>query len=195
MALDFLNDLGKKLTQAGQEAAQQTKIFAETAKINGIISDEEKQINNIYMQIGKSYFEENKDNPNAMYSDLIVNVKDALVRVEKYKEQIRAIKGVKVCRNCGAEVVSNAAFCNSCGMQMPVEAPVSTEQTGKICPQCGSLTAEDSSFCTVCGCNLNVAAPVNDIPTPVNTTIPTPVNASEVADIDDQEPNGVNLNK
>ena len=196
MALDFLNGIGKKLTQVGQEAATQTKIFTETAKINGIISDEEKQINNLYLQIGKSYFEANKDNPTAEYGELMTGIKDALVRVDKYKEQIRNVKGVRTCSNCGAEVANNAVFCNSCGTQLPVAAPVETAQTGSTCPQCGAATVSGATFCTSCGYNLAPAAPVADIPTPVNTVIPTPVNVAEVnTTIDEPVQQGVSINK
>lgn len=201
MALEFLNGIGKKLTQVGQEAATQTKIFTETAKINGIISDEEKQINNLYLQIGKSYFEANKDNPTAEYGELMTGIKDALVRVDKYKEQIRIVKGVRTCSNCGAEVANNAVFCNSCGTQLPVAAPVEPTQTGSTCPQCGATTVSGATFCTSCGYNLAnvvapVASPVVDIPAPVNTTIPTPVNIPEVnTSIDEPIQQGVNINK
>lgn len=201
MALDFLNGLSKKLTQVGQEAAAQTKIFTETAKINGIISDEEKQINNLYLQIGKCYFEANKDNAAADYNDLMTGIKDALVRIDKYKEQIRNVKGVRTCSNCGAEVANNAVFCNSCGTQMPAVAPVQPVQTGAICPRCGVETVSGATFCTACGNNLTpptapVVAPVTEIPTPVNTAIPTPVNVPEVNTVVEEEiKKGVNINK
>ena len=199
MALDFLNGLSKKLTQVGQEAAAQTKIFTETAKINGIISDEEKQINNLYLQIGKLYFEANKNNATAEYNDLMTGIKDALVRVEKYKEQIRNVKGVRTCSNCGAEVANNAVFCNSCGTQLPVATPVEpAAQAGANCPQCGAPTVSGATFCTSCGCNLAPAtAPVTSIPTPVSTVIPTPVNvAPEVSSVVEEEiKTGVNINK
>ena len=54
----FLDDLSKKLTMVGQEAASQTKAFAETTRINAKISDEERQINAYYTQLGRIYFDE-----------------------------------------------------------------------------------------------------------------------------------------
>lgn len=49
----FFDDLGKKLSQAGQTAVQKTKEITDIARINGLISDEEKKVNNNYYQIGK----------------------------------------------------------------------------------------------------------------------------------------------
>lgn len=189
----FFNELGKKLTQAGQEAAQQTKIFAETAKINSHISDEEKQINNLYMQIGKNYFEANKDNSAAMYSDLMVNILDAQVRIEQYKEQIKRIKGIVNCPSCGAEVANSAAFCNACGSKMPLPAETPVVSAASKCPQCGNDVAEGNNFCNICGCDVsNSVQPISiakdsvedvqkeqDIAFSAPSDIPTPVNNDE----------------
>ena len=51
----LFDQLGKKLAQTGQSAVKKTKDMAEVAKINSMISDEEKSINNNYYQIGKLY--------------------------------------------------------------------------------------------------------------------------------------------
>lgn len=189
----FFNELGKKLTQAGQEAAQQTKIFAETTKINSHISDEEKQINNLYMQIGKNYFEANKDNSAAMYNDLMVNILDAQARIEQYKEQIKKIKGIVNCPNCGAEVANSAAFCNACGAKMPLQAVTPVASATPKCPQCGSDVAEGNNFCNICGCEVsNSAQPISIVKDSVvdvqkeqdgvvsaPSSIPTPINNDE----------------
>ncbi len=47
----LFDQLGKKLAQTGQSAVKKTKDMAEVAKINSMISDEEKSINNNYYQI------------------------------------------------------------------------------------------------------------------------------------------------
>lgn len=130
--MTFFDDLGKKLTQAGQDVAQQTKIFAETTRLNSCISDEEKQIESLYRQIGKQYFEENKDNASASYRDLILNIRDAQDRIAQYGEQVRQVRGVKLCPSCGAEVAIQSAFCNVCGVNIPV--PVSENPVAPVAP-------------------------------------------------------------
>lgn len=120
----FLDDLSRKLTMVGQEAASQTKAFAETARINAKISDEERQINALFSQLGRNYFESNKDNPNAEQIDLINNIKDAMHRIEVYRGDIRRAKGMVNCPQCGAEVASNITFCSYCGVKLPqIEYP------------------------------------------------------------------------
>ena len=52
----FLDDLSRKLTQVGQEAASQTRVFAETTRINAKISDEERQLDALFAQLGRNFF-------------------------------------------------------------------------------------------------------------------------------------------
>ena len=51
----FFDDLGKKLSQAGQSAVQKTKEVADIARLNSAIYDEEKRIDSNYLEIGKLY--------------------------------------------------------------------------------------------------------------------------------------------
>ncbi len=171
-----------KVKLAGQGAAQQTKVFAETTKINGYIADEEKQLNSIFNQIGKSYYENNKNNPNAEYRNLLINANDIQARIANYHDQIRKLKCAKTCPNCGAEVSSNAQFCNVCGAKLPTDPapqPVANAPAFK-CPQCGADVEVGSKFCGSCGYFMPDVQPVqNNIPTSAptdstNTPAPSP---------------------
>ncbi len=144
----FLDDLSRKLTMVGQEAANQTKAFAEGARINARISDEERQINAFMFQLGKEYFEANKDNPNDPYINIINNIKDAYHRIDVYKEDVRRAKGMRACPNCGRDVAMNALFCSACGSQIPA-APLS--DYSRKCSVCGADIPDGSSFCSKCG--------------------------------------------
>ncbi len=127
----FLDDLSRKLTQVGQEAASQTKVFAETTRINAKISDEERQLNAMFMQLGRNYFDANKDDPTAAFADTINNIKDAIHRIEVYRGDIRRARGMVTCPNCGSEVSSNVQFCSYCGSKMPVQEFVPNGDMGQ----------------------------------------------------------------
>lgn len=151
----FLDDVSRKLTMFSQEAASQTKAFAEIARINSKISDEEKQINAYFLQLGKKYFEDNKSNPNVEHADLINNIKDAMQRIDLYKEDIRIAKGVKACPQCGSDVPSASLFCSYCGAKVPP-----SELLGRVkCPQCGGEVSENTTICTHCGYSLGHVFP------------------------------------
>lgn len=120
----FFDDLGKKLSQAGQTAVQKTKEMADIAKLNSAISDEEKRIDGSYLEIGKLYVSLHDAEHEADFDGLIAAIHESEGKIKDYQQQIKDIKGVVKCEKCGAEVPNNAAFCSSCGAPMPVVTPV-----------------------------------------------------------------------
>lgn len=167
----FFDDLGKKISQAGQTAVQKTKDMTDIAKINSAISDEEKNINNVYRQIGKIYVAKYSSDCAPELAGMVKSVKEAEARVAAYRKQILDIKGVMCCEKCGAEIASNVAFCSFCGAPAPKivtpDAPTPEMNTVR-CPGCGQAVAPGMKFCTTCGQpigNTSVNSPVAQ-PTP-----------------------------
>lgn len=148
----FFNDLSKKLSQAGQDVAQSTKNFAAVTKLNSLVSEEEKKIDNLYYQMGKTYFETNSDYPEDNLAGYISAIIEAMNNIEKYKEQIKETKGVTNCPNCGAEVPYTSSFCNACGTKMSqVQSFVQTPENAVKCENCGNFVPNGYKFCTSCG--------------------------------------------
>lgn len=123
----FFDELGKKISQAGQNAVQKGKELADIAKLNSAVYDEEKKIDDNYREIGKLYASLHGENPDVDFAPLIAAIHESEGKIVEYKQQIKDIKGVVCCEKCGAEVSSNAAFCSSCGAPMPVVKPVETQ--------------------------------------------------------------------
>ena len=152
----FFDDLSKKISQAGQTAVQKTKEMTDIARINGMISDEERKVNNNYYQIGKLYVAMHSADYENDFAGMIAAIKESEQSIVEYRQQIQDIKGVVRCEKCGAEVASNVAFCSSCGAPMPAQTQVVDENMIK-CPGCGQLVSKSMRFCTSCG------KPMNDI--------------------------------
>ena len=57
--MGFIDEIGRKVTNAGQQNIQVVKDFSEKTKINTLISDEEKKIKNACYEIGKEYTTKN----------------------------------------------------------------------------------------------------------------------------------------
>lgn len=138
----FFNDLGKKLSQAGQATMQKTKEFADVAKLNSMISDEERRINQAYTEIGKLYFEHHANDSEEMFTGLIQSIHEANEKIVDLRNQAAEIKGVAKCPKCGAEVAKNAAFCGACGNPIPAAdsaqeqaATTQAEQAPAVDPQ------------------------------------------------------------
>ncbi|MBR5318033.1 MAG: hypothetical protein IKU46_00340 [Peptococcaceae bacterium] len=82
MAFD---DFKKKLSAAADLAVDKAKDLAETGKQKLDIAAEEKEIQNLYAQIGKSVYHLEKDNPESIYSAECANITERLQRVAELK--------------------------------------------------------------------------------------------------------------
>jgi len=143
----FFEELGKKITKSGQDAAQKAKNMAETVKLNGFISDEERRIKNAFTQIGEQYYQTLGENPDPGFSPLIADINDAKAKISAYAEQIKQIKGVTNCENCGAEVSLTAPFCSGCGTAIQQAA----KPEERSCTNCGKPLEPNQVFCGGCG--------------------------------------------
>lgn len=145
----FLDDLGRKISQTGQTALQKTKDMTDVAKINGEISEEERKINNAYLQIGKVYAQTHSNGYEEAFADMMLTVKEAQNKISSFRHQIQDIKGVVRCGNCGAEIANTVAFCSSCGTPIPRQGSMGIP--ARRCSNCGAEMEEDASFCSKCG--------------------------------------------
>lgn len=128
----FFDDLGKKLSQAGQSTIQKTKEMADVARINSMISDEEKKINNNYLEIGKLYVSLHSSDCESQFSGMIHSIMESEEKIKEYRQQIQDVKGVKKCEKCGAEVPLNSTFCNACGAEMPQQRAADVTQENAV---------------------------------------------------------------
>lgn len=146
----FFDNLGKKVSEAGQKTIQKTKELSDTTKLNTMIADEEKRINNNYFQIGKLYASVHRENCDEEFSGMISAIVDSEMKIKDYKRQIQDIKGVQRCEKCGAEVQKDAAFCSFCGASMPKIQSVNADDLVR-CENCGAAVKKGMRFCTACG--------------------------------------------
>ena len=91
----FINNLGKKIGSAAGATKAKAKDLAETTKLNSQISDQEKQIQKLYSEIGEKIFELDKENPESPVRDLCDKVLAAQQTIVELKEKIDAIKKTK----------------------------------------------------------------------------------------------------
>ena len=157
--MDFFEQLGKRLTDAGQSVAQQTKNLADVTQLNSAISDREKKISQLCLNIGQLYYEAHKNDTSAEFQEMIAEVNALYAEIAQNQEKIKQIKGVAKCPTCGADVPLNAAFCTACGTKL-VQTDPSGAADGKVeavhrCPKCHAVVADDDMFCTSCGTKLN----------------------------------------
>lgn len=154
--MTFIEELGKRLTDAGQNVVQQTKNLADVTQLNSAISDREKKISQLYLNIGQLYYEEHKGDSTAEHQEIIGEINALYAEIAQNREKIKQIKGVVKCPKCGADVPLNAAFCNACGTEMERAGSVSeTNGEQRHCPVCHAAVSAEDFFCNNCGAKVD----------------------------------------
>ena len=116
----FFDKLSETLTNASKDVSQKAKDLSGVAKLTMDIHTKEDQVQKLYAQIGKLYFEEHKDEEPAAYEQM-PQIKETLAVIEDMKKELMELKGAKVCPRCGQEVKTADAYCKSCGAKIEDE--------------------------------------------------------------------------
>ena len=149
----FFGEVGKKISDAGGEVAQQTKKLADRAHLNSSISDREKRAAQLYMALGQAYYEKYENDPDADKKEIIDELRGLNTEIRVLKEEVKQLKGVTECPNCGTQVKLGNQFCPACGTRVQEEAQGDIAQA-RTCPKCHSLVREGNRFCARCGAKL-----------------------------------------
>lgn len=123
----------KTVTDAGKTIGEKTKQGSDIAKAKLKISSEERALTDLYYEIGKTYYENNSDNPCCdTMKELFEKVAEKAALIESLKAQVRTLKGVVVCESCGADVPLENDFCGKCGAKIVRPEPVIEEAAEEI---------------------------------------------------------------
>ena len=199
----FWSDLGKKISDTTQSVVEKTKTSTDTMRLNGLISDEERNVQRIYAEIGKKYMELHGADGDPDFAGLLQEYQTSKAKMEEYRSQIRKNKHLLICAGCGAEIPETVLYCTKCGAENPVGKRLAEEQRQReeaeraareadlqaaavpptepqpeFCARCGQPRTAGAMFCTFCGAQFVppvAAAPVAPAPeTPAPEAAPTP---------------------
>ncbi len=82
-----------------ESAVQKTKDMTDIARINSLISDEEKKINGVYTQLGKFYATLHANDYETQFAGMMIAIKEAEMNISLYKKQILDIKVLQFAKN------------------------------------------------------------------------------------------------
>ncbi|GAB2720860.1 zinc ribbon domain-containing protein [Paenibacillus thermoaerophilus] len=151
--------LFKKIKESALSAADKAQQTVEITRIHAQISGKEKEIANLYQQLGKRVFDAyvtgdlQSAEPNiAEYSGKVIEIQK---EIEVLKQKIREIKNEKQCE-CGTTVPADALFCSSCGrkLETPAKEPQSNVEGADdpaLCAVCKNPLEAGAKFCVHCG--------------------------------------------
>ena len=118
--MGVMEKVGETITTTSKDVATKYKFAGDINKIKRQITYEEEKINDFYLQLGKRYYIQNSAKPNdEEYGRLCNEIEVCSARIERLKQEIYVMKGIKVCKNCGAAVNDNFLFCGVCGSKLP----------------------------------------------------------------------------
>ena len=129
---------------------QRTKDAAESARLNSLVSEQEKKIKTICQELGKLYLSlHGPEDCEPALADYVKEAGECYQKIADLREKIRVLKGLRQCPHCGAQIPAGTAYSGSCGKRVD-EAPIQ-EDNAKRCGVCGSILREGLMFCTSCG--------------------------------------------
>ena len=186
----FWSDLGKKISDTTQSVVEKTKTSTDTLRLNGLISDEERNVQRIYAEIGRKYMELHGADGDPDFAGLMQEYQTSKAKMEEYRSQIRRNKHLLICAGCGAEIPETVLYCTRCGAENPVGKRLAEEQRQReeaeraareadlqaaavpptepqpeFCARCGQPRTAGAMFCTFCGAQF--VPPVTAAPAPV----------------------------
>ncbi len=101
--MELFEQIGKKVTDAGQGAAQQAKIVADIAKLTGMISERKKRVAQLYVEVGKLYYERHKDDPEAEEPDRIREITTLTEEIAKARKTVKQLQSAIGNSNSGGD--------------------------------------------------------------------------------------------
>lgn len=205
----FWSDLGKKISDTTQSVVEKTKTSTDIMRLNGLISDEERNVQRIYAEIGRKYMELHGADGDPDFAGLMQEYQTSKAKMEEYRSQIRRNKHLLICAGCGAEIPETVLYCTRCGAENPVGKRLAEEQRQReeaeraareadlqaaaipptepqpeFCARCGQPRTAGAMFCTFCGAQFVppvAAAPVEPPAAPVAPAAPAPAPAEPEA--------------
>ncbi len=154
--------VGKTATETYNTVADKSGKAIEDAKLKISIADKEDEIEEIYIKMGKTVYDQYKvgEDVGKAFTKESKKIDKILSEIEEHKKTILYNKGLRICEKCNEVISNQSAFCSNCGVkQKPmkvkkdkkVDKKEKEEMTEKVCPQCGLVSESKAKFCNKCG--------------------------------------------
>lgn len=139
---------GKKLESIADNASKKSGELVEAARLNAEIGRLQADIEDLQFELGRAYYEENKDNPDGPFADIFKQILHSEQEIRVRNVKLLAQKGLLYCPGCDAVIGQDDGFCSKCGTPLP---KVKEPGQHNICQNCGAALAENLTHCPKCG--------------------------------------------
>lgn len=127
MGNDFLENLGKTLSETAKSVGEKTDEFIAIQKLRSHQTTLENEVKKNYRDMGEMVFQKFIDGEafSEEIADICREVMQLQSEIAECKENIAQKKGQAICPACGASAPKDADFCMRCGS--PIPKPEKTE--------------------------------------------------------------------
>lgn len=151
----FQGDNQMKAAQV-QEPVQRPEVVQADASCQ----EAENVVRSALQELGSTYFEAHKDDPEAEYSEMIAQIKKNMEMETLWRQYRLSLDEETQCVECGTIVTSDSLFCKKCGSKIPawdfsslgVKPPeAESAPAANVCHVCGRPLVPGAMFCEMCG--------------------------------------------
>lgn len=150
--MDIFNKAKESISIAGKGFTQKANDVSGIAKVTMKIREEEKEIQEIYRNIGEQLSVLHHEDMAKLFPEQTFQLENLRKQLEKDKQELAIYKGMCICPNCGSEQEKDVLCCTECGMNMEDARRMQLQQQEVVlCRNCGTALAAGSKFCMNCG--------------------------------------------
>lgn len=119
--MDFFDKIG----DIASKTTKKTGEIAKEAKIKMKMSENKSKITDLYEEIGKVVYQKHIHGMEVKIeedlSEYCNQIDELSKEVEKYQEEVLALKNKRICENCYAEIELKSKYCPHCGFEQAEE--------------------------------------------------------------------------
>jgi len=136
-----MQDIRDTIFNLTKNAAKTSGEFFKSTKLSMSLSTEENNLKSLYMEIGKKVHEiyQYGGTLGKFFDEKYLEIEALERKISDIREQISAIKGVKICTKCGKSVDRSAEFCQKCGIRVELgsaePSPIETQPANIQIPE------------------------------------------------------------
>ena len=97
------------------DVIDKSRQVVDLTKISVKIDKEAKNIEQLYANLGRVFYQVSKEAPEVMYEDLFRTIAGAEKQLEYWKQESDTVRGLKRCVSCNGELQVADLFCSVCG--------------------------------------------------------------------------------
>lgn len=128
----------------------------EIQKYSSAIAECENEMESVYTEIGKRYYNAKEEITREAFGDLFEIIENKQRQIEDLQNKIQILNNVEICKVCGTEIKKESNFCAHCGARVEREQLKKESVSTMKCWNCQSPLTGKEKFCSSCGAKIEI---------------------------------------